>query len=84
MNRPAGARETCAELGREADEVVCLIQPWEFFAVGEYYVDFSQTSDEEVRALLEQAARRGAPTVGASQPRTGSGENSSPADPRAG
>jgi len=52
---PVGARETCAELGREADEVVCLIQPREFFAVGEYYVDFSQTSDEEVRGLLERS-----------------------------
>jgi putative phosphoribosyl transferase len=53
---PVGARETCQALAREADEVVCLIGPPEFFAVGQFYVDFSQTPDEEVRGLLIQAA----------------------------
>ena len=52
---PVGARATCADLGRNAHEVHCLIQPAEFFAVGGYYADFSQTPDEEVRALLKQA-----------------------------
>ncbi|HEY2642408.1 MAG TPA: phosphoribosyltransferase family protein [Galbitalea sp.] len=37
----------------EADEVVCLLTPRNFWAVGQYYEDFSQTSDEEVSALLE-------------------------------
>jgi putative phosphoribosyl transferase len=53
---PAGAPETCEELIREANEVFCLIQPTDFFAVGEFYADFPQTSDEEVRALLNPAA----------------------------
>jgi putative phosphoribosyl transferase len=55
---PVGARETCAHLGGEADEVVCLIQPQDFRAVGQYYDDFSQTADEEVRDLLTRAAVR--------------------------
>jgi putative phosphoribosyl transferase len=49
---PVGARETCADLGRDAHEVHCLIQPQDFFAVGQFYADFSQITDEEVRALL--------------------------------
>ena len=46
--------ETC-EIRYEADEVVCVLMPEPFIAVGLWYSDFSQTSDEEVRALLEQA-----------------------------
>jgi putative phosphoribosyl transferase len=80
---PVGARETCADLGREAHEVLCLIQPREFFAVGEYYADFSQTPDEEVRALLEQAAGRRVPNGGASQTGAASGKDSLPPDPHA-
>jgi predicted phosphoribosyltransferase len=53
---PVGAPETCAELRREADEVVCARTPEPFYAVGRWYVDFSQTTDEEVRELLDQAA----------------------------
>jgi predicted phosphoribosyltransferase len=49
---PVGAGETCDELGREADEVVCLRTPVPFAAVGQWYEDFSETSDEEVRSLL--------------------------------
>ena len=49
---PVGARETCEELGREADEVVCLEMPAGFRAVGQWYDDFSQTTDDEIRALL--------------------------------
>jgi predicted phosphoribosyltransferase len=55
---PVGAAETCAELGSEADEVVCANTPNPFRAVGLWYEDFSQTTDEEVRALLKQAATR--------------------------
>ena len=55
---PVGARETCADLGSEADEVLCLIRPPDFFAVGQFYGDFSQTTDEEVRELLARAAER--------------------------
>jgi predicted phosphoribosyltransferase len=49
---PTGARETCASMRRLADEVVCARSPEEFSAVGEWYADFSQTSDSEVRELL--------------------------------
>ena len=53
---PVGAAETCAEMQGEADDVVCARTPTPFYAVGQWYNDFSQTTDEEVRALLEQAA----------------------------
>lgn len=49
---PVGARETCAGLAREADDVVCLRTPDPFVAVGLWYRDFTPTSDSEVRALL--------------------------------
>lgn len=49
---PVGARETCEELAREADEVVCVHQPRAFVAVGQWYDDFSQTTDDQIRALL--------------------------------
>jgi predicted phosphoribosyltransferase len=44
-----------AKLARDADEVVFLETPEPFFAVGQWYVDFPQTSDEEVVALLKEA-----------------------------
>ena len=49
---PAGARDTCDALAGEVDELVCPLMPEPFFAVGYAYRDFSQTSDDEVRALL--------------------------------
>jgi predicted phosphoribosyltransferase len=49
---PVGAEETCRRLRAAADEVICLATPWPFHAVGEWYDDFAQTSDEEVRTLL--------------------------------
>jgi putative phosphoribosyl transferase len=49
---PVGARETCRELALEADEVVCLRTPADFHAVGQFYDDFSPTTDDEIRALL--------------------------------
>lgn len=55
---PVAAPQTCEALRREADQVVCLATPDPFLAVGAWYDDFSQTSDEEVTALLEQARRR--------------------------
>lgn len=54
---PVGPSETCREVGEEADEIVCAITPEFFHAVGQYYEDFSQTSDEEVRELLARAAQ---------------------------
>ena len=50
---PTGARQTCAELAATGATVVCLSQPEPFHAVGLSYEDFSETSDEEVRALLQ-------------------------------
>lgn len=52
---PVGAREICDELRADVDEVVCAITPVPFIAVGAWYADFSQTSDEEVRDLLQKA-----------------------------
>lgn len=52
---PVAAADTCAEFRGVADEVVCAFIPDRFYAVGRWYEDFSQTTDEEVRWLLEQA-----------------------------
>ena len=49
---PAAASETCAQLARHVDEIVCLLTPEPFVAVGLWYRDFSETSDDEVRAAL--------------------------------
>ena len=62
---PVAAPSSCAELGREVEEVVCFATPEPFMAVGRFYDDFSQTTDEEVRELLasargEEAARAAA------------------------
>jgi len=54
---PTAAPETCAEFQAEVDEVICAITPDPFYAVGLWYEDFSQTTDEEVRNLLERAAK---------------------------
>jgi putative phosphoribosyl transferase len=58
---PVGAAETCHRLTYEADDVVCLLAPPVFQAVSLWYEEFSQTSDEEVRSLLEAAATHDAP-----------------------
>jgi len=49
---PVGAKETCADLAEHADEVVCIRTPRSFHAVGQWYDDFSPTTDDEIRALL--------------------------------
>jgi len=49
---PVGAPSTCQDLTNAADEVICLQTPVAFIGVGQYYADFSQTTDEEVRELL--------------------------------
>jgi predicted phosphoribosyltransferase len=49
---PTAPLEQCAWFKREVDEMVCAISPADFRAVGEWYEDFSQTSDNEVRELL--------------------------------
>jgi predicted phosphoribosyltransferase len=57
---PVGAPETCEALRAIADDVVCVETPEPFRAVGLWYEDFSQTSDDEVHALLDRA-RHAAP-----------------------
>ena len=51
---PVAASETCREFQALADEIVCAKTPEPFSAVGQWYVDFSQTTDDEVRTLLEK------------------------------
>jgi putative phosphoribosyl transferase len=53
---PVGARDSCESLRDVVDEVVCLLRPEHFVAVGEWYDDFTQTSDQEVSDLLRRAA----------------------------
>jgi putative phosphoribosyl transferase len=53
---PVASRDTCELLKSEVDEVVCAVTPEPFYAVGLWYRNFSQTTDEEVRELLEQSA----------------------------
>jgi len=69
---PVGPPDTCREFEDEADETVCASTPEFFQAVGQYYEDFSQTSDEEVRELLargvqEQSTRQAAGPAGTNQ-----------------
>jgi len=55
---PVGATETCDMLRVHVDQIVCLVSPEPFHAVGLYYQNFGQTSDDEVRALLADAYAR--------------------------
>ena len=52
---PVSAPQTCDEYRIGVDEIVCAVTPEPFFGVGKWYLDFSQTTDEEVRDLLELA-----------------------------
>lgn len=54
---PVAPPETCAEFRAEVDDVVCALTPDPFYAVGLWYADFAQTTDEEVHDLLRRAAR---------------------------
>ena len=58
---PVGAAETCRSLREDADEVVCAFTPQDFHAVSIWYEEFDQTTDDEVRTLLESAASHVAP-----------------------
>jgi predicted phosphoribosyltransferase len=55
---PVAAQPTCEEIRKEADAVICLYVPFDFVAVGQWYRNFSQTTDEEVSNLLDEAASR--------------------------
>lgn len=55
---PVAASSTCRQMEAEADQVVCANAPGDFYAVGQYYRDFSPTTDEEVRELLAASRHR--------------------------
>lgn len=55
---PVAPESAGSELGKETDEIVCAIKPKRLDAVGNWYEDFSQTTDDEVKELLERAAHR--------------------------
>ncbi len=65
---PIAPPSTCEELADIADNVLCALTPEPFYSVGRWYEDFSQTSDEEVRELLELAARERAQELRARAP----------------
>lgn len=67
---PVAAHQTCDEFRKEVDDIICAATPHPFGAVGVWYDDFSQTTDEEVTKLLEFAAR---------EKRAGQPDRSSPA-----
>jgi putative phosphoribosyl transferase len=52
---PVASQETCSEFDGEVDHVVCALTPEPFWSVGQWYEDFSQVSDDEVRDLLRRA-----------------------------
>lgn len=54
---PTAPPETCTELESEVDEIICAMTPEPFYGVGFWYQEFSQTSDREVRELLQRATR---------------------------
>jgi predicted phosphoribosyltransferase len=54
---PIASAETCQELRAEVDEVVCPVTPEPFHAVGLWYEDFSETTDDEIRDLLARSVR---------------------------
>jgi putative phosphoribosyl transferase len=72
---PIAAPDTCEAMRVEVDEMVCVVTPEPFYGVGMWYEDFSQTTDQEVRDLLVQAAYRidnpGAPHEGCRDQRIG-------------
>ena len=57
---PVAAPETCETIRNEVEDIVCALTPEPFLAVGAWYSDFSQTTDDEVRDLLERAGLSGA------------------------
>jgi len=56
---PVGSPSTIRELEKQANNVVCLFSPELFQAIGQFYADFSQTSDQEVIQLLKQNRQNG-------------------------
>ena len=58
---PIAAAATCREFEAEVDEIVCCQTPEPFYSVGLWYEDFSQTTDEEIRQLLEHSTNQPSP-----------------------
>lgn len=58
---PTASTETCDAFRELVDEIICAQTPEPFYAVGAWYEDFSQTTDEQVRTLLERAAKETGP-----------------------
>jgi putative phosphoribosyl transferase len=54
---PVAPAEAVEEISKEADKVVCLETPEPFFAIGQFYDDFAQVEDEDVREILQESAR---------------------------
>jgi putative phosphoribosyl transferase len=52
---PVASAEAIAQIRAEADDIICLMTPEPFHAIGLWYIDFPQTSDEEVQYLLNQS-----------------------------
>ena len=67
---PVGARETVQALAGECDEIICLLSPELMWAIGYWYEQFGQTTDEEVRALLAAAPGVASQRVEAATPAT--------------
>ncbi len=67
---PVAAPETVAELAPEVDRVVAILQPSDLYAIGVWYVDFSQVPDEEVVRILERARQEAASEASAAVART--------------
>ena len=55
---PVASSQTCDEFRTEVDDIVCAVTPEPFRGVGQWYKDFSQTTDEEVHNLLARATRK--------------------------
>ena len=60
---PVASPSTCAEFEAEVDKVICATTPEPFWAVGQWYRNFSQTTDKEVRELLRSSADLYSPKV---------------------
>ncbi|HYE74919.1 MAG TPA: phosphoribosyltransferase [Blastocatellia bacterium] len=60
---PVAAEATCDEFRNEVDQVICAMTPEPFYAVGLWYRNFTQTTDDEVRDLLARATNRQAATA---------------------
>jgi putative phosphoribosyl transferase len=58
---PVAASSVCRIVAREAEGIVCLYTPVDFYAVGQWYQNFSQTTDEEVRDLLARSIKAAEP-----------------------